>query len=263
VTDVIRYEWLRLLTLRSTWLLAVASWTGVGLLTFGLVHRGRGVVGPVEVQQILTGGSLTAPLPFAAVIMAVLGVLTHAHESRHGMLASALVALPRRLSVYAVRAVITALFALFVGVVSVVVAWGVGYALLGPRAHWLTVPDPVTVRVVGGYLALVVAAALAGLAVGGLVRRWPFALVLTLALPIVAEPLLTRLLAMDMMAPVRGIGRHLPFQGGRQMLTDGQVYTPMDRLAWPVEPWLGGVTLGAYVLALLVVCAVLFVHRDV
>ncbi len=257
----IRYELIRLRTIRSTWWLALLSLLATGSISWAIAANLQ--AGPLDVADIavlLTGGALYSPLVPPAVFMAVLGVLALGHEYRYSSIRATLTAIPRRSRVLAAKTLTVALAAAVVAVLSLAVSWGVGFAVLGERMldlPWTEHPLP---RISGGYVAFVVLSALLGLALAGLFRNVPAALVAILVIPLVLEPVLAVVLGFEVLRPMREAGKFLPFAAGRQMLVPG-VSTPAG-YGEPLTPVSGGLTMSAYVAALLALCWAFFARRD-
>ncbi|WP_434581918.1 hypothetical protein [Carbonactinospora thermoautotrophica] len=264
----IRYELIRLRTIRSTWWLALLSLLATGSISWAIAVNLR--AGPLDVADIavlLTGGALYSPLvPPAvlvvppAVFMAVLGVLALGHEYRYSSIRATLTAIPRRSRVLAAKTLAVALAAAVVAVLSLAVGWGVGFAVLGEQMLDLPWTEHSLPRISGGYVAFVVLSALLGLALAGLFRNVPAALVAILVIPLVLEPVLAVVLGFEALRPVREAGKFLPFTAGRQMLVPS-VSTPAG-YGEPLTPVSGGLTMSAYVAALLALCWAFFARRD-
>lgn len=258
-----RYELIRLRTIRSTWWLVFLSLLATGSIAWAVAANL--VAEPLDVADatvLLTGGASYSPLVPPAVFMAVLGVLAFGHEYRHGSIRATLIAIPRRSRVMAAKTLTVALTAAVVAVLSLAVAWGVGFAVLGERMldlPWVEDPLP---RVLGGYVAFVVLSALLGLALAGLFRNVPAALVAILVIPLVLEPVLTLVLGFDALRPVREAGKFLPFTAGKQMLVPDASAPPGYGNGEPLGPAFGGLTMSAYAAALLTLCWGLFARRD-
>jgi ABC-type transport system involved in multi-copper enzyme maturation permease subunit len=132
---VLRSEWAKLWSLRSTWITL-----GMGLLfllAFGIIAalRYKSMSGPGQhmdpnwadataYSQALFG------VPFSLIALGVLGVLTASGEYTTGMIRSTLAAVPRRLPVLWSKAAVYGAIAFFVAVVGALVAFLVSSAVL-------------------------------------------------------------------------------------------------------------------------------------
>jgi len=262
VIGALRYEWVRLRTLRSTWWLTFIALLINGLIALLVARSVRSEeLNPENVTTVLTGAAPFTPLAFTAVLMGVVGIFAFGHEYRHGTIRSTLVAVPRRVAVVAAKIVMVAVWAALVALIATALAYAVGVIVVGSR--WT--PDLLTrgptERVLAGFLALVVLTALLGLALAGLFRNVPAAIVVLLITPLVAEPLIMWLLQVDALESVRQLGRFLPFGAAGRMLAvtaDG----PLDQLVGSLSPLAGGLTFAAFVAGCTALTALLFKVRD-
>ncbi|MFJ1708387.1 ABC transporter permease [Kitasatospora sp. NPDC088346] len=172
---VLRAEWAKLWSLRSTWITL-----GLALLfvvAFGLIasaqyksrltsggHMDRDFASATAVQLSLFGTN------FGQLALGVLGVLVTAGEYSTGMIRSTLAAVPRRLPVLWSKAAVYGLVALLVGTAGVFTAFLVGSRIVADTPAALTLTDPGVLRSLlgaGFYLALV---GVIGAALGALLR---------------------------------------------------------------------------------------------
>ena len=172
---VIRAEWIKLRTLRSTWaMLTAVLLTIVGIGAIAAASATGAVEGPRDgggpgggdpLSTVLSGSML------AVVLVGVLGVLIGAREYSSGLIRSYLAAVPARLPVLWAKVVAFLLAVVPVVLAGVFVAYVVGMAVLdagdAPTVSW---SDPGTARVVLGTAGYVVGMGLIGLALGVLLR---------------------------------------------------------------------------------------------
>ncbi|WP_327004059.1 ABC transporter permease subunit [Dactylosporangium sp. NBC_01737] len=168
---VLRSEWTKLLSLRSTWLtlgiLAVVTVGLAGAVGYG-VHRS--IVGgdaPPGVAQAVGAGFL--PVDFVVLVVGVFGVLQMTGEYGTGSIRSTLTAVPRRWPVVAAKAV--AQVAVTVPLMSVVClgSFLICQAFLG--ADGASLADPQVPRAIAGAATGLVLTGLFGLGVGTLLRH--------------------------------------------------------------------------------------------
>jgi ABC-2 type transport system permease protein len=157
--DAVRAEWLKLVSLRSTWTtLAVtaALGVGVGALVAGL-RASRYASGELRVGWDPTRFSLSG-LMIAQLAIAVLGVLAVSGEYGTGMIRTSLVAVPRRGRFLAAKLTVFAGLALVVGEVIAFAAFFVGQLVIGSQAPQAGLGQDSVLRAVLGaglYLAAV------------------------------------------------------------------------------------------------------------
>lgn len=267
-------EWLRLRTLRSTWVLSGSSVVITVLLavaftlTAGSVSAARagapgatGVLGDQESFATV----LSSTVRVTTLLMGLVGVFAFGHEYRHGTILPTLTSVPRRARVTAAKLLGVTAWSGAVGVVCVAAAALVAVVLRGDRfARGVGFTDGATVRVAVGTVLLVVLFALAGLAFGWLLRSIPAAVSLLFVLPIAIEPLLRVLLSIKALSGVAGVGRFLPFTAGAQLVAYSTRIDPTVLPAFrnDLSPVAGGLTLAATIAVLLLAAHALFQRRD-
>ena len=172
---VLRSEWAKLWSLRSTWITL-----GLGLLFL----VGFGVIAAARYKSSVTSGRQLDPdfadatavslslfgVVLAQLALGVLGVLVTAGEYSTGMIRSTLAAVPRRLPVLWSKAAVFGLVALVLGAVGAFVAFLIDGGILSGTQAALTMSDGGVVRSLLGaalYLGLV---GVIGAALGSLLR---------------------------------------------------------------------------------------------
>lgn len=173
---VLRSEWAKLWTLRSTWItLGLAL---VFVVAFGLIASARykSVVDSGTPRLDHDWADATAVslslfgTNFGQLALGVLGVLVTAGEYSTGMVRSTLAAVPRRLPVLWSKAVVYGLVALVVGGVAVFAAFVFGSGIVSGTRAAMSLSDAGVARSLLGaalYLAMV---GVIGVALGGLLR---------------------------------------------------------------------------------------------
>lgn len=268
MSKALAFEWVRIRTIRSTWVLSVASLalTVLAAVAFTLnpVSGSEGPSGPVG-DQAAYAMVITAAAQLTPLLMGLLGAFAFGHEYRYGTIRSALTALPRRPAVAAAKVVMVAVWAAVVAVIAVALAGLVVVLFAGSRfAPGTSLTGGHTPRVALGVVAYVVLFSLVGLAFGWLFRNVPAAVTLLLVLPLVVEPLLRAVLSINALEPVAGIGRYLPFGAGAQLYAYTTQVDPQVPAAFrnDLSPLAGGLTLAAVTGLLLTVAYLLFQRRD-
>jgi ABC-2 type transport system permease protein len=263
VIGALRYEWVRLRTLRSTWWLLVFALALNGLIAY-VIARSVSAGETLDTQMVtalLTGGAGVAPLAFPAVFMGVVGILAFGHEYRHGLIRTTLTVIPRRGAVLTAKIVVTTLWSALVAVLALAVAYGVAALVLQDRWTPTLLSQGPAERVLAGFVALVILTALLGLALAGLFRNIPAALVVLLVTPLVVEPVITGLLTLEALEPARAVGPYLPFSAAQRMLALSREPLTTE-LAAPLTPLGGGLTFLGYVAVITALTAVLLRKRD-
>jgi ABC-2 type transport system permease protein len=253
---VIRSEWIKIRSLRSTWfslLAEVLIIVGLGTLFSGLhAHRLQGGVGPkgqifFDATQVSLRGVFLAQLAIG-----VLGVLVIAGEYSTGMIRSSLAAVPHRYPVLLAKALV---FAVVVFLVSVIAAF-FGF-LLGQQAQasthaQATLSTPGAERAIVGAALYLTLIGLLGVGLGFLIRNTAGAIATLFGIVLVA-PLLANALPTPYSTD---ISKYLPLNAGSQILT---TVNPDPNM---LSPWAGiGVT-ALYALAALIAGAIILKRRD-
>ncbi|MFF2147921.1 ABC transporter permease [Kitasatospora sp. NPDC058190] len=172
---VLRSEWAKLWSLRSTWI--TAGLALLFLVAFGLIaafqFKSRITSGRPMDRDFASASALSLSLfgtNFAQLALGVLGVLVAAGEYSTGMIRSTLAAVPRRLPVLWSKATVYGLIALVLGTVGVFVAFLADSRILSGTRAAMTISDAGVVRGLLGaalYLGLV---GVIGVALGALLR---------------------------------------------------------------------------------------------
>lgn len=182
---VVHAEWTKLLGLRSTHVVVVATVVLVGLLTHLSASASAGDPGFVPTR------GLADALPLSFLGLLVLGVLVGTGEFSTGTFRSTFAAVPRRVPVLLAQVVVTAVVAAGTAALSV------GAAVLGvlpAAASRAVTPDLGAAQLPAlllGTVVFLVGAGLLGLAVGALLRRAVPALVTAVVLLLVAPVVLS------------------------------------------------------------------------
>lgn len=175
VVRVLRSEWAKLWSLRSTWItLGLAL---LFLVAFGLIaayqFKSRMTSGRPMERGFAGASTLSLSLfgtNFAQLALGVLGVLVAAGEYSTGMIRSTLAAVPRRLPVLWSKAAVYGVIALALGTVGVFAVFVADSGVLAGTRVAMTLSDAGVVRGLLGaglYLALV---GVIGVALGALLR---------------------------------------------------------------------------------------------
>lgn len=172
---VVRAEWAKLWSLRSTWItlgIALLLLLAIGMIA-ALQFKSSTTSGkPVDDDLV---GATTHSLalfgvPFALIALGVLGVLTTSGEYTTGMIRSTLAAVPRRLPVLWAKAAVYGAVAFTVGVVGVFISFAISSGILSGTDAGMSFSDDGVVASlfgVGVYLGLV---GVIGVALGALLR---------------------------------------------------------------------------------------------
>lgn len=252
--DVVRSEWTKLRTVRSTyWTFAatIGAMLGLGaLLAFVFANRYSGMSVIEKATFNPTSVSLSGVL-FAQLAIGVLGVLAITSEYGTGMIRTTFAAVPNRRLVLAAKAVVFGTVAAIVGIVTSFGAFFVGQAILSGSAPTAALGDPGVLRsIIGAGLYLAVLGIFA-VGLGVLIRKTAGAIAtfvgFVLVLPIVVAAFGTA---------ANGVAKFLPSEAGQAIF-----HTAM-RGQTSLSPWTGFGVLVLWAVAALGAGAFMITHRD-
>jgi ABC-2 type transport system permease protein len=158
--QVIRAEWIKLRTVRSSWFLLAVTVQVNAAHWSAMSASSRADFNPVN--QTLIGVNL------AELTVGVLGVLAVTSEYASGMIRATFAAVPRRVPVLAAKTSVFAAVTFVVCLAAVLVAVAGGQHLLG--AHGIALGRPEVVRAVLGATLYLTVVAVIGVGLGFLVR---------------------------------------------------------------------------------------------
>lgn len=268
----LRYEWVRIRTVRSTWWLtgiaATLAFAISFLIAFGISQAyasnnpppasENAILAQVVVSQASAYGELGAPflLPY---VLGMLGVFTWGHEYRHGMIRATLTAVPSRPNAWLAKFLVTGAWVAATVLISLI---------LCAAAGWLWLRDDslsfATYAVVGTILkcaAYTVLFTWIAMAVASILRSQTGAIVIMLVWPLVIENIFRGVFVfVPQLQDASDLLRFLPFEAGKAMLSGLDVTVGM--FGDPLTPWGGLLVFGAYAAALMTASFALFSRRD-
>jgi ABC-2 type transport system permease protein len=252
--SVIRAEWIKLRSLRSTWfslLAAVVIIVGLGTLFAGLhAHRFQHGNGPgpiIDATQISLRGVFLAQLAIG-----VLGVLVISGEYGTGMIRSSIAAVPHRQPVLLAKAIVFAVVVFVVSLGSTFAAFEFGQLAQASTHEQASLSTPGAVRAIFGGAVYLTLIGLLAVGLGFLIRNTAGAIAALFGIVLVA-PLLTEALPTPYSTD---IAKFLPLNAGTQILATSDFEANM------LSPWAGiGVT-AIFAGIALIAGAVILARRD-
>lgn len=238
--SLLRSEWLKLWTTRTTWVMLGVALLGEGLFA-GLY------VGLASLAEIGDGEEVATGVGLMLVLLLVLGVLVITTEFRHGTSASTFLAAPRRYPVLVAKLGAALLVGLLAGLTYVAVNAGLALTLLESRGGEAA-PAGELASIYAGVVASFAILCAFGLGVGALLRNQVGAIIAAIAFFFVLSPLPELLPG--------SIGDYFPAQalGSLHGLEEGE--GQLGQIS-------GGLVLSAWAAALLALGTALIVRRDV
>lgn len=258
-TRLVRSEWIKLRSLRSTWWALAASVAVVVLMAVSRASSIAQVPEAVGSPGMVGAVYVTSGAAIVQLVVCVLGVLAITGEYRTGQIRSSLTAVPARLPVLLAKLVVVVATVLVTSAVAVGLAWAASASWLDVSQMPVDLRDPDELRILAGtplYLATVTALAFG---IGALVRSSAGGIAVVVGLLLVVE----NAVALVPWAPLQAVSPYLPATAGNRLLTSdlvGSVTTTSSSTT--LGPWAGYGVLVLWVAAVLAVAAVLLRRRD-
>jgi ABC-2 type transport system permease protein len=254
VGDVLRSEWVKLRSVRSTfWALTVTVVLGVGLgavISAVTAHAYARFSVAAKLSWDPTGVS-QAGVAIASLAIVVLGVLFISSEYSSGMIRTSLIAVPRRGRLLAAKSLVFAGVTFVVGEVVCFVAFFVGQALMSGHAPHAALGDPGVARAVLGGGLYLAALAVLSVAAGALLRH-PAAAIAAMMAVVLVLPAIAQALPDSWRNPVT---EFWPTQAGDQI-------TSVYHSAHTLQPWPGFGVMCLFVAIVYAIAWTLLDRRD-
>jgi ABC-2 type transport system permease protein len=230
MTEALRYERVRMLTVRSTWIvMALFAAAAVGLPWLFAATAPDATVG--DATQIHT--------QLGWLLSLVIGALAIGPEYSHGTIRLALTEYPRRYRLFIAKAAVAASTIAVLGTIAWALGWAISAVLLGTAGE---VGDQV--ELLARNLGFLIGWGLIGFATAALLRSTALGVVIPLIFALVIENLVPFLLRRP------ELSEWFPFNSSIELLQD--------------EPgmWGGVAVFGAWIVGLLAVAWARFRYRD-
>lgn len=246
--DVVRCEWTKLWSVRSTYWALLG--TAVALVSLAAVFPAAGPSAPSDPTAYGLSGFFQAQLGAA-----VLGVLAITSEYATGSIRATLTATPQRITLLSAKTIVVAATTTVLGIASAFLAFFVAAQVFGGKGVSVALTDPGALRAVIGaglYLAIVAVLALAlGVLFRSSVGTIAAVVALMLVLPGIANALPTTW--QDSVVP------YLPTEAGQALIGHTRFAPAGPHL---LAPWTGFAILCAYTAIALIAAAVTITNRD-
>lgn len=253
---VVRGEWIKLLSLRSTW------WTlAITVALMALIA----LAASASLADIVGDGPVGAPLPHGAelvttgsqlgiVTVAVLGALLMTGEYSTGMVRSTLAAVPSRLPVLAAKGIVLTVVTAAVAIVSIAASYLLARPFLDDHGLVPALDDAQTWQVFGGTVYFFVVTALVALGIATVLRHTAGSITAVLGL-LLLLPGVLQLISIDWVQDVTSM---LPLPASFAFLGVSGAMGGNELLT----PWEGVGVVAAYAVVTLAAGAVLLRRRD-
>jgi ABC-2 type transport system permease protein len=216
MSAVVRMEWLKLRSVRSTWYIVAVFAAGlVGVAMLVLSHQQWAQLSATDRASFDPVNDSYTGLALGQLLFGALGVLAISTEFSSGLIRATFAATPGRPRVLAAKAAVLGVVTLIAGEIFAFAAYAAGEAMLKSPAPHATLGQPGVLRAVlmaGAYPALI---ALIGLGFGALIRHTAGAICavvgITFVLPLLTLPMGTSL--------QNSVDRFLPMEMAENSLT--------------------------------------------
>ncbi|GMA30516.1 ABC transporter permease [Litorihabitans aurantiacus] len=255
-------EWIKLLTLRSTW------WT-LGLTVLGMVGlaalsgAGAGFAADSGLGDGFGLSAITFGYWIGQISVAVLGALIITGEYSTGMIRSTMAAAPRRVDALLAKAGVLVGVVAATAVLGIALSYLVTLPLLAPHDLAVDLGASDTWLAIGGAVAYLVLISLLAFGLGVIVRSSAGSIAAILGIVLMLPTVLSivsvwQSWAMDVMA-------YLPSEAGGRMITGhgGIGDASMPPGATLLDPAVGGLVMLSYVVVVLAIAITLLKKRDV
>ncbi|MBN9140926.1 MAG: ABC transporter permease subunit [Micrococcales bacterium] len=267
---ILRSEWVKLLTLRSTWWclgVIVALTAGIPLLISLAIGDAQALPGDAgaDFGYYNWMNATVLPVGFSVLAAAVLGCLVITGEYGTGMIRSTMTAAPGRLGALLAKALVIGAVIFVASFVALVIGAALSGAVLGAKGYTIDPGDGrvwVTLLSAAGYPALV---AVFSVGVGAIIRNSAGAIASVLGLLLVVPTILQLVGALLKADWAFDVGAFLPSSLGTTMYTPVIDLGGMSFSQGSVElaPWSAALAMLAWAVAALAGGAALVKRRDV
>jgi ABC-2 type transport system permease protein len=218
--DALRFELVRMRTLRSTWWMIAAALFLEVVVAVLVGYFGRHdiadqstITAQSTILAALTGGSGYAPLPLMGIFAGIIGALTFGHEYFRKTITSTLASVPRRSILVAAKTLVLVVTAILLALAGVALGWA---AMSIASGHLIKLTGDMT-PVLAGFVIQVVLMALLSLALCLLTRSLPLTMALIFVWPLIIENVFQLLFLIPALRDNNELLNYLPFAAGRRL----------------------------------------------
>jgi ABC-2 type transport system permease protein len=261
---IFQSEWLKFWTLRSSyWCCAIVIVLVLGVALLIGLNSGPSQTIPSSAQQELVARDATGGLTIALLVVAVLGVLVISGEYGTGMIRSTMTVIPKRLPAFFGKALVLAIVAGILGLVS---TYGTAFLEAPLISHSGIHGDfssgKLTLSLLGG-TAYIVLIALMAFGIGTIVRNGAAGITVALGLVLVVPIVLQLVGALTRTDWVLSVAAFLPSAAGSAMYSYNGPKTGLVGGVINLSANDGGLVMVGWAVLALVIAAILLRRRDV
>ena len=274
-TGIVRSEWIKLRSLRSTWwtfTVLVVITLGLGAqMSSALSFEGMDVMPTQAGMQAAGVHALLVSADFSALVVSVLGVLVIAGEYSTGMIHSTFTAVPRRSSALVAKSLVFAVVTFVACALALVMTIPVSVALLSGNNVDVRLDDAAYWLALLGSVVYLVSAGLIAFGIGAILRNTAGGVAVSLALVLAAPLVLDLLTSFSQQIWTQNQQALLPAALGRVLYahpgyadfaSPGRPLEVPPEGLWVLEPWQAAVGLAAWIAVLFTIAGVLIKRRD-
>jgi ABC-2 type transport system permease protein len=254
---VVRSEWIKLYTLRSTFwvllsiLVLIAGSAGLGALFTNVTMVNQLAPGDVRLDTVI--GAVIGGNEFAQLLAAILGVLVIGGEFSVGMIRSSFAAVPRRTAVLSAKAIVVFAAVFVIALISFAGSWLVALPIMVGRGVEVDIPFATILWSSAGLSASLGLIAVFGLGITTVVRSTVGGISIVLGLLLVVPIVLSLLTQLTRLAFIESVADSLI---GRAATDIGHVRETV------LEPWQNLLVVVAWSVAAFVAAAIVLRRRD-
>ena len=172
VPNLIRSEWTKLRSLRSTYWTAIAAVVAaIGITAIGAIDFVHSFAAGDQIDGFDAAGKSVQGLYLSQIALGALAVMTITGEYATGMIRTTLTAVPQRRAVIAIKGLVCLVAIFVLSELMSFASFGLGQAILHRRHVGVSLSDPNVLRVVFGAGLYLTAVGLLAFGLGALVRR--------------------------------------------------------------------------------------------
>lgn len=252
----IRAEWVKIRSLRSTWITS-----GIAVAITVLIGAGMTAGFAQQAEYASTAKNMvTAGSALGMIVVAVLGALIITGEYSSGQIRSSLAAVPHRGRLLAAKAIVASLLAFVLGAGSVLASWAISLPFMDGHAGSLT--DPKYVGFIWGTGLAYVGITLMAMGLGYLMRSTAGSITVVVTLLFVIDiPLQLMSMKWDWAMKIQGLGTQVVSSAVTDPFALATTWADEGTLRY-LEHWQAALVFGAWAIIPIVLGWVVFSRRD-